>query len=256
MNALTVAPCSGIERVSSVTLASLPVSYAPAPDPDQASVVVVSGAGDWASVARRRLDRGCGTVIVVHPEPADLGPLEQASGSVVIDSVWAGNPAVSHAAEEFTARAGSAQLLECRVVSLPGRSLAANVLDAAALVRALTGPLRDITFVHADSHGLTAAARSNGLEVAVSIVRTNARRPFASARLLTGDGGIELTVPEPGTARPALVTITDPDGLQQLPTIWESAHRAAWRRVAAGVPSSDLADFAADQLLLAALDPS
>ena len=85
--------------------------------------------------------------------------------------------------------------------------------------------------------------------------RSTAVPAQARARLLTSSGGVEITLPDPGTARPAQIVITTPDGQQLLPTLWESPHRATWRRLstslAAGASTPDLSDFDADQRVLA-----
>ena len=78
--------------------------------------------------------------------------------------------------------------------------------------------------------------------------------PHAYVRVLTDDGGVEIAIPHPETARPAEVVITDEAGVRTLPTLWESSHRAAWRRahllLQAGDPGTDLSDFADDQAVL------
>ena len=94
------------------------------------------------------------------------------------------------------------------------------------------------------------------LSVGMGVVRSTAVPPQASVRLLTNDGGVELSLPDPSTARPAEVMITDGEGLRLLPTVWESAHRAVWRRLQAlltsGEPRWTCASWRRDQLAVAA----
>ena len=252
MTALTATGGPGTERVTAVTLSSLPVSYASAKDPDRATVAVVDGVGEWPQEARHHLDRGSKATIVVHPEPADLTPLRDAHGTLLVDSLWASNPAVPTAAGLFIPRMPRAALLECRIVLTAGRPQAAALLDAMALIRKLTGPAQEVRTIHVDGRALVVSATSRQLPVRISILRSHAVPSSATVRMLTDDGGVEITVPHPDTARPAVVTLTDPAGTLQLPTLWESGHRATWRRAAAaiGTGSPDLADLEADQLLL------
>jgi hypothetical protein len=63
-------------------------------------------------------------------------------------------------------------------------------------------------------------------------------RPF-HLRVVAQSGGVHLSVPDPATAAPALVTIHHADGSTTLPARWESAHRASWRRVITAVELSD-----------------
>ena len=62
-----------------------------------------------------------------------------------------------------------------------------------------------------------------------------------------------LTLPDPGTARPAVLVNTTSTGATTTPTIWETSHRAAWRRLHATVSgarlTNDLADLRADLIL-------
>ena len=254
MTAITIAPRAGIEAVTAAVLSSLPVSYTATAADATADVVVVAGSSDWPSVVDHLLGEGSAAAIVVHPEPADLAALPRTPGLVVIDSVWAGNPAVPAAAGHFGRAATASQLVECRVITGPDRPLGANLLDLAALIRSLIGPLRGVSVLQYDSHGFFATAKAADLSVSLSVVRSSALAPQASVRLLTDDGGVEMVIPDPSTARPAEVMITNGDGLQRLPTVWESSHRAAWRRARTLLDSRatapDLAMFAEDQSVL------
>lgn len=142
------------------------------------------------------------------------------------------------------------------MISAPNRSLWANLVDLAALVRALVGPLHGISLLHQDHNGCFAMGGAGDLSVGMGVVRSTAVPPQASVRLLTNDGGVELSLPDPSTARPAEVMITDGEGLRLLPTVWESAHRAVWRRLQAlltsGEPRWTCASWRRDQLAVAA----
>jgi hypothetical protein len=62
-----------------------------------------------------------------------------------------------------------------------------------------------------------------------------------------------LTLPDPSNARPAVLVHTTSTGATTTPTIWETSHRAAWRRLHAAVTgarlTNDLADLRADLMI-------
>jgi len=78
-------------------------------------------------------------------------------------------------------------------------------------------------------------------------------------RLLTG-GSVEVEIPSGETARPARLTTTGPQGAMLAPTLYESGHRATWRRlhqlISVDGQSADLDDLDADIATASALNPS
>jgi hypothetical protein len=258
MSTVTVTADAGTSEICAVVLSSLPVSYAPRDGLAPAQLITIDGSGAWPTVVDDALSSAGRAAIVVHPVPANLtlsaARTTAAASVVVIDAIWAGNAAVAIAAQHIAAAAPNAQLVECRVISGPGRSLASSLTDAAALVRALLAPISEIRLLHHDDHGFVASALSAGLAVSLSVTISTALAPHASVRMLSDDGGVETTLPHPATARPAEIVITDPDGSRTLPTIWESSHRSAWRRARelldAGTAAPDLVEFVEDQSTL------
>ncbi|MDI2022398.1 hypothetical protein PJL18_02936 [Paenarthrobacter nicotinovorans] len=85
--------------------------------------------------------------------------------------------------------------------------------------------------------------------MALQGILSNARPASVTVTMLTDDGGAAVSLPDPVAAWPATVKITGPHGELLLPTIYESAHRATWRRLKehldAGTLPSDLQQFAA-----------
>jgi hypothetical protein len=79
-------------------------------------------------------------------------------------------------------------------------------------------------------------------------VLTAARPAGVDIRLYTADGGVSVQVPDPDAAWPPEVRVTGAHGELLLPTLYESAHRSAWRRLKehlrAGTRPDDLAGFA------------
>lgn len=256
MTALTVTSDTTTAPLTAAVLASLPVSYAPSVPGDPADVVVIAGDGDWPATAVTAVDARSTAVIVVDPQWADLTAVtEPADGRVVIDWPWASNPALPSAAAGFTAAVARGSLLEITAIIDPARPLTASLLDLAGVVRRLVGPLTQARLLHHDQHGLTLSGTAATRPVALTLTRSTAVAAQARVRLLTDDGGIELTLPDSVTARPAEVTITDQAGLHIQPTSWESSHRATWRRaqILTGSPTAatDLAELRHDQDALA-----
>jgi len=122
----------------------------------------------------------------------------------------------------------------------------------------LTGRLENLRVVTTGTHGYTVTARlANGAPVALQGILSGARPAGVDITLLTDDGGVSVALPEPLAAWPARVKVTGPQGELLLPTLYESAHRATWRRLKghldAGTAPSDLHRFAALTESLSAL---
>lgn len=234
-------------------LTSLPLSYAAAPAETVGGVVVVDGPGDWPQAASQALRAGAAGVIVVEPEARPLAELRRTAadhGLVVVDSPWAANPVLEAAAAAFRATATAGPRLECRITVGVGGALPRTLLGQLGLVRALLGPVTQLRVQHRSEHGYVGEARSGGTAVDLSVVCTDAVPAQARARLLTGDGSVDLTIPSGETAQPARLTVTGPQGAVLAPTRYESGHRATWRRMhallASGGSAPDLADLEAD----------
>jgi hypothetical protein len=239
-------------------LASLPLSYRPQTDPATGGVAVVGGSATWPDAVASAIRAGAAGVIVIDPEPADLSPLrapDTKRATVVVDSPWASNPVVGSAGDAFRAAATEGGRLECRVIVNPGRSLDGVLLGQLSLVRALSGPVTDLLVFHRSDHGYSAQARTAGVAVDLSAVCTDAVAEHASARLLTADGSVDVHIPAGQTAQPALLTVTGPHGATLAPTIYESGHRATWRRlhqlISDGERSTDIDDLEADNRAVA-----
>jgi hypothetical protein len=240
-------------HASDAVLASLPLSYAPAADAGAGGVTVVDGSGRWPAATVQALQAGAVGVIVVQPGPAGLDELRAFAanpGVVVIDSTWASNPVVAAAGQALDAAIGQHSRVECRIVVRAGTDLDRALLDQLSLLRALVGPVVDLEILHRSEHGYVGEARANGAAVDLSVVCTSASPESATVRLLTSDGSIEVDIPSGETARPAHLTITNPSGAQITPTLYESGHRATWRRlhrlITSGEPADDLDGLEAD----------
>jgi hypothetical protein len=236
-------------------IASLPVSLTHAASAGQ--LVAVDGAPGWAGRAQAALSAGAQAVIVVSPA-AETARIKDAD-QVLLDWPFASNPALKGAAEAMQPLLGELALVESHVILPSGQDTDKALLDQlTALNRLLDGSLAEaapLRRLHSQAPGYRLAGRLPGrAPVTVSATVTNALPPRMEFRLLTTDGGLTVSVPAPETAVPAEIHLTTAAGEQLLPTLYESSHRATWRRAirtAAGeAASSDLEEFSRTAALL------
>ncbi len=250
---VTASPAAQESGDVAQVVAALPVSLHPASD--RADLVGISGEDGWPEAAADAIASGARGVLVVDPVAADVDALiERAAAAgvpVVLDSPWAGNPAVEGAAAAFAAQHDPDSFAETRVDAPVASDLELVLLNQLSLVRAAIGPVTRIRFAHRNARGYDALADlANGVTAGLSAVLSDSLPHAASLRVLRSETAVELAIPAPVTAAPAHVTVSGPDGATLLPTLWETAHRAAWRRlhrlVQAGETAEDLAGFASD----------
>ncbi|MEC3853998.1 hypothetical protein [Paenarthrobacter ureafaciens] len=236
-----------------LAVASLPESFGPAASDNQADVQVISGQPGWTARAAEAIASGARGVVVVNPAAENTESLQanaqQSGAAVVLDQCWASNPALPGAEDTVRSMAGRAALLDTVATAPTGTDPGELFADHFATVVRLTGPLASLRLLTRGPRGYTATAvLTNGAPVALQGVVSNARPAALDFRLLTDDGGVSVTLPEPVAAWPATVKVTGPQGELLLPTIYESAHRATWRRLKehldAGTSPSDLHRFA------------
>ena len=244
----------------SSTMASLPETFGPAQDnqPGTADVLVLAGGAGWTAEAANAVAAGVRGIVVAHPVPEDTTQLaaaaEAAGTAVVMDLRWASNPALVGDPAEPDARdavrsaAGTASLLDSVATAAPGTEPQGLLGDHLAALLAVSGPLHGAEVLRIDSTGYTVRGRlANGAPFTAQGVLTAARPAGVDIRLYTADGGVTVQVPDPDAAWPAEVRVTGSHGELLLPTLYESAHRAAWRRLKdhlhAGTSPDDLAGF-------------
>lgn len=235
-----------------LVVASLPESFGPAAEA-KADVVVVSGQPGWTIEAATAIDEGARGIVVVNPAPENTDSLaavaERSNTAVVLDQRWASNPAMPAAEDAVRSLAGRAAMLDSVATAPAGTSTGEVLADHLAAVVRVTGPLDRLRVLHRGPQGYTATAvLANGAPVALQGILSDARPAALQLSMLVDDGGVSLTLPEPSAAWPARVKVTGPHGELLLPTLYESAHRATWRRLkehldASTVPS-DLRLFA------------
>jgi len=221
-----------------LVLASLPLSCRRVAAPDEADVVLLDGADAWQRDVG--LDK---PTIIVEPGTGKVPP-----AALLLDSRWATNPAVPCLAEAIATAAW--QHLELRAILPTGTDLPQAVLDLVVLARAVGCPAESLRIMTQGPEGITASAKSAAGQLDLAVTLTNALPPCAQVRALTEDGDVSAHIPDPATARPAEVAITDATGVRTFPSLWESAHRAALRRFLHGHPCDDAPAFAQDVQLV------
>ena len=245
-----------------LAVASLPASFGPAEAGSAADVAVLPGQPGWTAEAARAIDGGARGIVVVNPAPESVSDLLEAAetngSAVVLDQRWASNPAVPGAEDAVRAMAGRAAVLDSVATAPAGTGSGELLADHLAAVVRLTGHLENLRVVASGGHGYTVSGRlANGAPAALQGVLSSARPAGVSISMLTDDGGVNVTLPDPLAAWPATVKATGPQGELLLPTLYESAHRTTWRRLKehldAGTSPSDLHRFAALTASLSAL---
>ncbi|MGO4145970.1 hypothetical protein AB4Y77_12885 [Paenarthrobacter sp. YAF11_1] len=236
-----------------LAVASLPESFGPATGENPPHVQVIAGQPGWTVEAAKAVTAGARGIVVVNPAAENTDSLQaaaqQSGTAVVLDQRWASNPAIEGAEDAVRSMAGRSALLDTVATAPVGADSGELLADHLAVVVRVAGPLGNLRVLARGPHGYTATAvLANGAPVALQGIVTSARPAGVHVAVLTDDGGVSVTLPEPLAAWPATVRVTGPQGELLLPTIYESAHRATWRRLKehldAGTIPSDLHSFA------------
>lgn len=223
-------------------LASLPISFASA-ERSVADIVVVDGhLPSWPEEVSAAADR---QVMVVDPCPVRSAA---SPGPFLLDTPWGSNPVCAAAAEAF--RAAAWQRLKCRSVIGSGSDLRHELLRLVCLSRAVGTVVGSLRVLAMAEGGLAAVGRAGDRAVDFGVTSTDALASTASVRALTTDGEVHVRIPAPATAAPAELVVTDTDGARLYPTLWESGHRATWRRILLDAREDDSGAFAADLALV------
>ncbi|GAB3617411.1 hypothetical protein GCM10027416_19680 [Okibacterium endophyticum] len=261
---VTVSARPGAEALTANVVATLPVSFAHASD-QPADLIAVTGAPGWPQLASDALTGGAHGIIVIDPtadDPAAIEALaaqaEKQKAVTVLSETFAGNPAIRPLLDARPdAMNGLGAVFIDSVVA--GGSAADQLLTHLRVLRALGLPevvIRTATTAHergviwaGEAHGRPA---DGGVLLNGITALSDATSPQVSVRGAAAERAVELTLPAADTAQPASVVYTDTTGAHQLPTIYEHAHRAAWRYAHQALTNSTpgtttvLREFAAD----------
>ena len=199
---------------------------------DNADLRAVSGAAGWVERANQALCEGASGVVVVAPEAEAIDDLRDTASErdafVILDQRWRSNPAVIAARNGVNASISFADI----AVNVPATEDIERALhESVQIAHHVIGGVENVRVLHRQSRTvLVSGTVGSGAPLTITIaVGPAIDRPF-HLRVVTASGGVHLSVPDPGTAAPGLVTILHADGSTTLPTRWESAHRASWRR--------------------------
>jgi hypothetical protein len=173
---------------------------------------------------------------------------------VVVESAWASHPALAPFAAAAAQRLAGIVLIDSVAVveAEDSRAPADVLLDQLALLRAVSCSVRRIRFATGDASGYTVGAVRQDTGAVITLSSVRSAGPAPSARLAMYGAAVEahLIVPTSRTAAPAEAWFVDAAGRLALPSWFESAARASWRRlllaVSAHDTTHDLGDLAAD----------
>ena len=216
-------------------LAGLPDRFRPVDGPN-ADVVAVGGDG-WVDAAREAIAGGARGVFVARPttgDPAAVRALNPGDAVVVIESPVL-DPAWQALAPQMREAVAGAALLDS--VAVPGA-----LLDQLALVRDVAGDLELRARIDAPGgYALTGTAQG----VPFTLAGTAHGRPELRFDLRAHTAHHSVRFDLAALAAPTCAARYDRDGGHQLPTSYETMHRAAWRYLAElREPPFTLADLA------------
>lgn len=218
-------------RVRAV-LASLPVDFRESEQPN-ADVRVVSGTGTWVENVRVAVQDGARLLVVMDPSPEEPRSLralaEQVEASqtvVVLAERFAGNPVFD--------------LIEANLIprELLTVTAQAQTHDGAGYQRLLLETLRvlhvlglrpTLTTSAGATHGVTIGGRLG--EVPVALIASDGPSTQLRVTVTGSDRELDLTLYSADTARPARAISAGIENGVAVPTVYESAYRAAFLHV-------------------------
>ncbi|MFI9839022.1 hypothetical protein ACIHFD_18450 [Nonomuraea sp. NPDC051941] len=240
------------------TLASLPKYFRPA-TPGGPIIGTVTAVPTLTAL-RAALDARPTGILIAGVAGGGVADVRELAGRaaaagvpVVVAGPWALDPAVAALAGALDTE--DASLIEVTATVPAGSSPPDVLLDQLALLRTAIGPARAVEVIQADAHGHLARAHVGDVPVHLAAAVSGLGTRRARLDVLGPAVQWRLSFPDPATARPATVARTDADGERLLPTLYESAYRAAWRHLHAAVtdgaaPPYSLHDLADDLDLL------
>lgn len=230
-------------------IASLPVSLCASDGPADA-LVAIDGAAGWPQRVADARHNGALGVVLVHPEPVPTDQVPAITDTpLVVDHRFAGNPVLANGVGLLADWRGDV-LIEV-ASTVPDRTdLPRTLIDQFAILHRLGQPARDAQrLVWDDAGSYVRGATTCGLRFLLSAHVSTGVPRYTRVRAMAPDRSIDVELPDPITAQPARLITTTSNGAVLAPTVWETSHRVAWRRlhaaVTAGAPAPDLTDLAA-----------
>jgi hypothetical protein len=200
---------------------------------------------------------GARAVIVIDPSaenPDDVetlaGLAEGRAAVVALSETFAGNPAIPAFRDRFPDA-----FTELAAVFVDSTAVDADPVDLALthirVLRAVGLPALELQTASRHPRGFTYAGNAGGALLGGVGALTTALPPRLRLRGHSADRLIEIELPDASAAVPADAVLSDDTGGQVLPTIYETAHRATFRRTQAAIltglsTSAELRGFASD----------
>lgn len=238
MSPLAIAPDAvGEPPQYSSTLASLPISFSPASGEQRPEVLAIAGNGDWAARAAAAIGDGIRSIVVSAPATTSTSELaalielaSDRSARVELAEPYAGDPVFEKHGDQLRAHV---QTLSALVVteSAPRLDQPDAVLRVLRTLRAL-GLEPELASVDGSPTGASIQAAAGRLIVEANVARSAA----AVGQRIQGLGfsrTLDIRLHGAQNARPATVVVATMAGENRLSTVYETAERAAWRRIAA-----------------------
>ena len=246
---------AAVEAIARGLLASLPLSWTRAADPDEADAVAIAGDTGWAAHAASLIHGGVRRVVVTDPrqdDPAAVRALAHLVASeravVLLSEPYAGNPGLT----DLPARLADHQTVA--IEALGPRSAADLLFDQLRLARALGIADLALDYLAIDDRSASAVLRgrqaADPVHLRLLAASTRAGVPQLIVRAYGMASILTATVFDATTSRPTTISGSTADAGSVEPTRYENAHRATWRALLTATTSSDLIGFAEDVELL------
>jgi hypothetical protein len=247
MNAIRIAADAEARLTGALTwvTASLPAALDLVAD--NADVRAVSGAAGWVERANQALREGSSGVVVIAPDAEALYSLRKTAAErnafVILDQRWRSNPSVVEARAAVRGLDAPVSFAEIAVNVPVIEDVERSVHESVQIAHHVIGAVESLRILHRQPRTvLVSGTLAGGAPLTITIaVGPAIDRPF-HLRAVAPSGGVHLSVPDPDTAAPGIVTILHATGSATLPRRWESAHRASWRRVIAAVERGEHPD--------------
>jgi len=228
------------------TLASLPVSYTAAAPDSVPQVMLISGEGEWARRGADAIERGCAAVIIVDPgmtsaeQIVELADLAERNGSIVeCVERYAGDSTLLQHRRDLTQHLVAVSAIILTQIG-DFQNPASAALDMVRTLRALGQTVAiDKLWTTAHSVGIRGTSGTTlieGLATAGTVAVGQRIQALGFGRTLS------MTLHGDGSARPSDIRIANMKGERKWPGVYQSADRAAWRRIVASMAVSTSPD--------------
>ncbi|SDY48039.1 hypothetical protein [Herbiconiux ginsengi] len=221
----------GRAAAASATLAALPLSYTRVER--DAEVVVVSGHDGWVDRVRAAVHGGARGVIVTDPVPSIAAATlrdDPPAASIVLAEPWASSPVLRAVRERFPVEIHRTGLVDARTVEHPaGRDLRTVVFAQLRAVQSMGIEVASVEIAAETPSSILAVGRSvAGARIVLSVAHSTTADGTLDILLVGREETIRIDLPDGTTARPGRAVLASTDAAIEVPTSWQTAHRASW----------------------------